>query len=75
MNSLGLTLDSALEVGYLDRDVGTFKVRKPKVPESIQEMTVKESPNELMFWAEEVGTWKTYINVNQIEEEDGVPLG
>ena len=30
-------------------------------------MTVRESPDELTLGAEEVGTWKTYINVDHVE--------
>ena len=37
----------ALEVGYLNQGRGTLKVRKPKVPEGCQEVTVKESAEEL----------------------------
>ena len=61
--------ESALEVGYLDRGMGTCKVRKPKVPEGCQEVTVRESPDELTLRAEEVGTLKAYINVDHIEKE------
>ena len=32
-------------------------------------MTVRESPDELTLRAEEVGTWKTYINVDHMEKE------
>ena len=32
-------------------------------------MTVRESPDELTIRAKEVGTWKTYINVDHIEKE------
>ena len=38
-------------------------------------MTVRESPDELTLRAEEVGTWKTYINVDHIAKERwGPPL-
>ena len=37
-------------------------------------MTVTESPDELTLRAEEVGTWKTYINVDHIEKERWGPL-
>ena len=54
----------ALEVGYLNKGMGNFRVRRPKV-------TVKESPDELTL----VGTWKSYINVDHIEKERwGPPL-
>ena len=59
----------ALEVGYLNRGVWEhFKVRKPKVPEGCPEVTAREKSGELTLRAEEVGTLKTYINVNHIEE-------
>ena len=48
----------ALEGGYLSQGRGTCKVRKPKVPEGFQEVTVRESPEELTVRAEEVGTVK-----------------
>ena len=38
-------------------------------------MTVRESPDELTLRAEEVGTWKSYINVDHIAKERwGPPL-
>ena len=38
-------------------------------------MTVRESPDELTLQAEEVGTWKTHINVDHKEKERwGLPL-
>ena len=50
-------------------------MRKPKVPEGCLEATVRENSDELTLRAEEVGTLKTYINVNHIEEERwGHPL-
>ena len=49
--------ERALEVGYLN------------LPEGCPEMTVRESSDELTLTGEEVGTLKTYINVNHIEEE------
>ena len=49
--------------------MGTFKVRKPEVPEGCPEVTVRENSDELTLRAEEVGTSKTYIHVNHIEEE------
>ena len=54
----------ALEVESLNQGRGTFKVRKPNVPEGCQQVTVRESPEELTLRAEEVGTWKSYINVD-----------
>ena len=59
----------ALEVGYLNQGRGTFKVRKPKVPDGCQEVTVTESPEELTLRAEEVGTVKAYVNVDHIARE------
>ena len=61
--------ERALEVGYLNRGTGTFKVRKPKVPEGCSVVTVRENSDELTLRAEEVGTLKTNINVNHIEKE------
>ena len=38
-------------------------------------MIVRESPDELTLRAEEVGTWKSYINVDHAEKERwGPPL-
>ena len=59
----------ALEVGHMSDGLGSFKARRPKVPEGCPEVTVRESPDELTLRAEEVGTLKTYINVNHIERE------
>ena len=59
----------ALEVGYLSQSMEKFKVRRPKVPEGCPEGKVRESPDELTLRAEEVGTLKTYINVNHIGKE------
>ena len=58
----------ALEVGYLNRGRGTFKVRKPKVPEGCPEVIVRESLEELTLRAEEVGTVKAYVNVDHVEQ-------
>ena len=75
MNSIKIDNERALEVGYLDRCMGTFKVRKPKVPEGCHEVTVRESPHELPLRPEEVGTLKAYVNVDHIEKERwGFPL-
>ena len=49
----------ALEVGHLNESLGNFKVRKPEGSEVYLEVTVRESPDELTLWAEEVGTWKS----------------
>ena len=65
--------ERALEVGYLNRGIGTLKVRKPKVPEGCPEVTVGENSDEFTLRAEEMGTLKTYINVNHIEEETWCP--
>ena len=46
--------------------MGKFKVRRPKGSEGCPEVTVRESPGELTRRAEEVGTWKMYINVHHI---------
>ena len=59
----------AMDVGELHRGTGTFKVRKPKVPEGSSDVTVRESPDELTMRAEEVNTSKAYIDVNHIKPE------
>ena len=64
-----IDIERALEVGYLNRGMGTFEVRKPNVPEGCLEVMVRENLDELTLRGEEVGTLKTYINVNHIEEE------
>ena len=61
--------ERALDVGYLNRGPGTLEVRKPKVPEACPEVTVRENSDELTSRAEEVGTQKTFFNVNHIEKE------
>ena len=67
--------ERALDVGYLNRGLGTFQVLKPKVAEGHPEVTVRESPDELTLRAEEVGTSKTYINVHPIGKgEVGLPF-
>ena len=67
--------ERALDVGYLNQGLGTCKVLKPKVPEGYPEVTVRESPGELTLRAEEVGTSKTYINVDPMEKERwGLPF-
>ena len=55
----------ALQVGHLNEGLGTCRVRRPKGSEGCPEVTVRESPHELTLRTEEVGTWKTYINVDQ----------
>ena len=65
----------APEAGHLNEGLGTFKIRRPKGSEGYPEVTVRESPDELTLRAEEVGTWKSYINVDHIEKERwGPPL-
>ena len=59
----------ALEVGHLREGLGSFKVRRPKAQEGYPEVTVRESPDELTLRAEEVGTWKSYINVDHTAKE------
>ena len=51
-----------------------LKVRKPKVPEGLSDVTIRESPDELTSRAEEVNTSKAYIDVNHIEPERWGPL-
>ena len=67
--------ERALDVGELRRGTGTFKVRKPKVPEGGSDVTVRESPDELTLRAEEVKTSKALINVDHIEKERWAPFG
>ena len=38
--------DRAVDVGYLNRGMGIFGVRKPKVPEGCPEVTVRESSHQ-----------------------------
>ena len=65
----------ALEVGHLNEGLGTLKVRRPKGQERYPEVTVRESPDELTLRAEEVGTWKSYINAaHSAKERWGPPL-
>ena len=67
--------ERALDVGAPRRGTGTFKVRKPKVPEGCLEVTVRENPDELTLRAEEEDTSKALIIVNHIEPERwGPPL-
>ena len=61
--------DRALDVGERHRGTGTFKVRKPKVPEGGSDVAIRESPDELTLRAEEVDTPKAYIDVNHIKPE------
>ena len=42
----------ALDVGEVHRGTGTFKVRKPKVPEGGSDVTIRGSLDELTLWAE-----------------------
>ena len=60
---------SAQEVGHLSEGVGTFQVRRPKGEEGCPEVLVRESPDELLLRADEVGTWKSCINVDFITKE------
>ena len=59
----------ALEVGHLNGGLGTFTSGRPKGSEGYPQVTVRESPDELMLRAEEVGTWKSCINVDRIAKE------
>ena len=49
--------------------MGIFKVRRPKGSEGYPDATVRESPDELTLRTEEVGTWKSYSNVDHMEKE------
>ena len=53
--------------------MGTFRVRRPKGSKGCPEVTIKEIPDELTLRAEEVGTWKSYINVDHTEKERWCP--
>ena len=66
--------ERALDVGEPRRGTGTFKVRKPKVPEGGSEVTTRESPDELTPRAEEVNTWKALTDVEHIKPERWAPL-
>ena len=59
----------ALEERHLNEGLGTFKVRRPKVPEGCLEVT-----DQLTLRAEEVGTWKSDINVDHMAKERWSPL-
>ena len=60
----------ALEVRHLNEGLGTSEVRRPKGSEGYPEVTVRErAQSELAVRAEEVGTWKSYINVDHTEKE------
>ena len=56
----------ALEVGHLRECMVSFEVRRPKGEEGYPEVPVRESPDEMTLRAEEVGTWKSCINVDHI---------
>ena len=72
---INIDIQRALEVGYLSKGMGKFTVRRPTGSEGCAEVTVRESPDELTLGAEEVCTWKTYINVDHMEKESwGLPL-
>ena len=55
-----------LEVGHLWEGLRSFKVQRPKGEEGNPEVPVRESPGELTLEAEEMGTWKSCINVDHI---------
>ena len=61
----------ALDVGELHRGTGTFKVRKPKVPEGGPDITVREIPDELTLRAEEVNTLRAYMVSTTLHRKDG----
>ena len=58
-----------LQEGHLNEDFGIFKVRRSKGSEGSPETTVRESPDELTLRAEEVDTWKSYMNVVHTKKE------
>ena len=53
----------------LERRFGNFGKPRPKGSEGEPEVTVRESPDELTLRAEEVGTWKSYINIDHVAKE------
>ena len=62
----------APEVEYLNKGTGKFRVRRPKGSEScpaVTAVTVRQSPDELTLRAEELGTWKFFINVDHVAKE------
>ena len=61
----------ALEVGRLHEGLGTFQVRRPTGSQGHPEVTVREGPHELTLRAEEVGTWKSCINVDHMGSSPG----
>ena len=46
-------------------------MRRPKGEEGNREELVRESPDKLTLRAEEVGTWKSCINVDHIAKRKG----
>ena len=65
----------ALEVGRLREGLVSFKVRRPKGEEGYPEVLVRESFDELTLRADEMGFWKSCINVDHIAKEIwGPPL-
>ena len=67
--------ERALDVGALRRGTGTFKVRKPQVPEGGSDVTVWEGQDGLTLRAEEVNSSKALMDVNHIELERWSPSG
>ena len=49
-------------------------MRKPKGSQGCQDVTVWESLDDLTLREEEVGAWKTYIHVDNMERKGGVFL-
>ena len=59
----------ALQVGHLNEGMGKYNVRRPKGSAGCPKVTVRESPDELTLRAEEVGSWKSDINVDHTEKD------
>ena len=65
-NFIQVDIHRAFEVGLLGEGLRSFKVRRPKGEERNPEELVRERSDELTLRAEEVGTWKSCINVDHI---------
>ena len=71
-----ITIDNHRNFGvrHLKEGSGTFKIRRWRGQEEGPEVAVREITDELPLEAEEVGTWKTYTNVDHIAKERWGPL-
>ena len=59
----------ALEVGHLKEGTRSFEVRRPKCEEGGPEVSTREVPEESTLRTEEVGSKKSCINVDHIEQD------